>query len=273
MKHKALFFAAIIFSAITVVFVRFYATPPIQEPIAQVQEEASLDTSQIENDYEEEETAEDLQQQYQKARAAVERAKQQQLKADSASAIPYLTGDPVHQVEMPNAAKSPSAEKLKDEVRDKKEALAFLDEVKIENLKEALKSSSSYTNANNNLDFIKGRFWGQANVLFNEKPQTWDVAFSLRAQVIDGVMKGRTTIKMWSNGTLFSDMGERGTIHKYREFTDGSSDGIFVQAAPTTYFQIFYLKNVDAIAGNMYRSKTADAPYVHIGKFYLDRSR
>jgi hypothetical protein len=163
-----------------------------------------------------------------------------------------------------------SAEKLRENVRSEREATDFLEKVKIDNLDESIKSSSFFTNQTETLDVLRGNFYGSGDVTIANKARHWEIEMYFHATMVNGVLRGATSSKLSEDGKVFSNQKDTGQIRHLREFTSGS-EAVLVKVAPTTYFQIYYIKAMDSLIGNIYRRRSEDESFVYVGKLSLRR--
>jgi hypothetical protein len=169
-----------------------------------------------------------------------------------------------------NAWKWIAAEKSRELIRSDREAPGFLEKVKIENLDEALKSSALFGNRTQILEMLQGRFSGMAHVTYDQKSRDWAVELFLDAKVVEGRLQGVARAKMSENGKEFSNSSDGGDMTSYREFTTGS-DAVLIKVSPSVAFQVYYLKAMNSLVGNVYRRTTEDEAYQYIGTLNLKR--
>lgn len=173
--------------------------------------------------------------------------------------------------EAAGAANWVAAEKLRDEVRSDGEIADFLEKTRIENLDEAIRTTTAFSNKFNNLSVLKGPFRGAAQVKVSGVSHDWTIEMHLNAEIESGTLQGKTQIKIAENGEVFSDLTDNGEINNYREFSSGS-EAVMMKASPSTYFQVYYIKRLDALVGNVYTRKSEADPFVRIGTLHLKRS-
>lgn len=174
------------------------------------------------------------------------------------------------------AAESPSqwrtAEVQKSEIKDKEEIQNFLSKTEIPDFETAIKATMPFVNRTNQLHLISGRFIGTAGVLLRKEAKNWSVEMTLEAQIENENLKGKQSFKLADEtGKVFSNSSGKGTLDNYKEFSSGS-DALLVKASPTIYFQLYVLRHLDVLAGNVYHRESDELPYAKIGTVLLRRA-
>ena len=163
-------------------------------------------------------------------------------------------------------------ERSRFEIRTEADIDKFLENVKIDNLDEALKDTGNFNNRTHTLEALKGKFSGKSTVKIDEKYRTWDVEITLDAKLgNDNNLSGYSTINMSENGKNFSSSNDKGSVTLFREFNSGS-DAILLRASPSVQFQLYYIKNSDSLIGNVYRRNSEEDPFRNIGTVQLNRN-
>jgi hypothetical protein len=156
-------------------------------------------------------------------------------------------------------------------IREGRGVAELLKKTQLENFDAALTKTSSFTN-NEMLQSLNGAFDGRASVTSGGKPRRWDVRIELAGTMNAQKLTGNLKIRMAENGRVFSDSSSNGNIPDFREFPANDSKAILAKAAPDTYFQVYYLKELDQLAANIYERKDDDSKFTHIGTMTLSRA-
>lgn len=94
---------------------------------------------------------------------------------------------------------------------------------------------------------------------------------TLEAQMEGENLKGKHSLKLADEtGKVFSNSSGNGKLDSYKEFSS-NSEAILVKASPTIYFQLYFLKQLDMFAGNIYHRDSDELPYSRIGTVHLHR--
>lgn len=156
------------------------------------------------------------------------------------------------------------------EVRGPEEIEGFLKASRIEDLDEALKTSSGLSNRSQIAD-LTGRFTGQALIERDGRPVIWDVVFEFQGQLADGKLRGRNRLILSENGKVFSNKSGRGSLDG--DFRELAQDPLatLVEAGPNSFVQLYYLKESDALIGNFLQRPGTGRPFRTIGTLHLRR--
>jgi hypothetical protein len=161
-------------------------------------------------------------------------------------------------------------EKKLSEVSSPTEVAEYLNQVKIDNFEDSLKQSKSFTNTNQNLSDLTGRYKGAAQVVIRGKNTTWDIEMNLEANMRGAVLRGLSHILISENGKTFSNSKDRGEVMNLREFS-GGSQATLIRASPSINFQTYYIKSREAMIGNIYQLNKTTIQYEYVGTFELRR--
>lgn len=161
-------------------------------------------------------------------------------------------------------------EKKLSEVSSSTEVAEYLQQVKIENFEESLKQSKSFTNSNQNLSDLTGRYKGAAQVVNRGKNAVWEIELNLEANMRGQVLRGLSHILISENGKTFSNSKDRGEVMNFREFS-GGSQATLIRASPSINFQTYYIKSREVMVGNIYQLNKTTIQYEYIGTFELRR--
>lgn len=164
-----------------------------------------------------------------------------------------------------------AAEKQRFEIQNEQQITDFLRNVKISNFDDVLKASASYANKTNTLEALQGHFNGTAQVKIGEATRDWNVDLFLKAEMSGGSLQGVSQIKLEENGRVFSEHSDTGEVKAYKELAEGRA-AVLVGAGPKTYFQLYYLKELDLLVGNVYQRVREGDPFTCIGSANLRRS-
>lgn len=92
--------------------------------------------------------------------------------------------------------------------------------------------------------------------------------FLLQSKMTNGHLDGRLVLKLSENGKVFSDSNDGGTIASLRELAD--SKGLLISASPTISLQVYYVKSMDSLVGNIFEQNDKE-DFVFIGTFRAAR--
>ena len=210
--------------------------------------------------------------------AALDQPKSQSQIADAAnlnqSEVFTNPPDAVKEIVKPNEAAPANPwvmnEKKLSEVSSPSEVAEYLQQVKIENFEESLKQSKSFTNSNQNLSDLTGRYKGPAQVFNRGKNTVWEIELNLEANMRGQVLRGLSHILISENGKTFSNSKDRGEVMNLREFS-GGSQATLIRASPSINFQTYYIKSREVMIGNIYQLNKGTIQYEYIGTFELRR--
>jgi hypothetical protein len=159
------------------------------------------------------------------------------------------------------------------EVRDERAVEGFLRRVKFDDLEATLKSSSGFANRSGVLSALNGSFEGRARVRYAGKSEGWDMHLDVAATMSKAELSGSVKTRLLKEGKVFSNSHSNGDkIDVFREFV-GSSSALLVKASPQIYLQLYYLKEIDQLAANIYRRASEAEGFEHIGSASLKRSQ
>lgn len=156
-------------------------------------------------------------------------------------------------------------------VRTDREIVEFLEKAKIGNFDDEIKSGQTYANANNDIEFLNGRFTGIADVMVGERATNWGVDLRISMHIDNGVAKGSTRFRLMERGKVFSNSRGDGDIRDLREFASGST-AVLLRASPGTYFQLYALNDRTTLVGNVYRRPSDELPFTYIGTVRLRKN-
>lgn len=160
---------------------------------------------------------------------------------------------------------------LRSQINDDADASRFLEKVSIKDFSETLKLAKNFANRTGQINYLNGNFYGKAQVIRNNKSAQWDIEMSIMGDLGKGKLHGQVSIKMIENGKVFSQSRGNGTLKEIKEF-ESESDAIIIRAAPSTYFQLYYLKNQDAFIGNVYANESEEESLIRIGTISLKKT-
>jgi hypothetical protein len=161
-------------------------------------------------------------------------------------------------------------EKKLSEVSSPTEVAEYLNQVKIENFEDSLKQSKSFTNTNQSLSELTGRYKGAAQVVNRGKNTVWEIEMTLEANMRGPTLRGLSHILISENGKTFSNSKDSGEVMNFREFS-GGSQATLIRASPSINFQSYYIKSREAVIGNVYQLNKTTIQYEYIGTFELRR--
>ena len=162
-----------------------------------------------------------------------------------------------------------SAERRLGDIRNRREVSTFLEEVKIDDLDSKLKMSSRFTNHSNILDYLRGEFSGFTAFAERGERHYWRIKFSINAEMRDGLLMGTTSVEIREKNTVVSVSNEDGEIKLVRDFGSGSR-ALLIKASPTTYLQLYYLRDLDELAGHIYKRGSEKEPFIQICTIRLE---
>lgn len=169
------------------------------------------------------------------------------------------------------SARGKAVEKRLDEIRSEEDAMQALSDAKIQGSPLAFLNSSGDLVNPAVLAIMNGTFTGQARVTIEERPQTWDVRLHMDAKIVGQDLSGNAGVVMSNGGRVFSESGENGTVSGIREFASGTK-ALVVRASPTDFFQVYYLSQMNALAGNVYKKTTRGGDFTWIGTLFLRKN-
>lgn len=157
--------------------------------------------------------------------------------------------------------------------RDERSVEGFLRRVKIDDLESALKSTSGFTNRGDLLGSLNGGFEGRSRVRFGGKSEDWYLHLEVAAAMQKGNLAGKVRTRLLKDGKVFSDSHNNGDkIEVFREFM-GSSAALLTKVNDKIYLQLYYLKEIDQLAANVYRRTSEAEGFEHIGSARLKRAQ
>lgn len=157
-------------------------------------------------------------------------------------------------------------------VRNEREIEGMLRRVRIDDFDSSLKSTQLFSNRSDVLASLNGNFEGRAVVRPEGKGRTWYVHLQMAAAMQGSQLRGSAKIRMLENGKVFSNSQNDGSIENFREFL-GDGSAVLVQASPQAFFQLYYLKELDQVAANIYWKASAVGGFEHIGSITLKRAQ
>jgi len=158
------------------------------------------------------------------------------------------------------------------ELRDERNVPSLLRRLRVSDFESSLKSSRAFSNSNGIISSLNGGFEGSTRVRFGGAAHSWYVHIELAGAMAKGQLTGNLKIRMLENGKVFSNSSSSGNINAFRDFA-GDSQALLAQASPTVFFQLYYLKELDQLAANVYRRESEQAGFEHIGSMSLKRSQ
>lgn len=180
---------------------------------------------------------------------------------------PLITASGASATVAPKAARPwIDAEKELEELRAPEQVNDFLKQAKVDDFGKYLHGSTIFTNASHQLEAIRGRFEGVADVTRNGSQKQWELEFVLRGRMDGQQLRGRFQIEIKENGKTISKSTNNGEIDDLREF-GSESRALIVETGPGRYFQFYYAKQLDALVGNIYERDSASLNYVAVGTF------
>ena len=187
----------------------------------------------------------------------------------AAETAPPPQASPPPEVAKTNLNTLRKIESTRHDIINESDKANFLEQTKIQNFDDALKSAKSYSNRTGTLVALQGQFLGIATVTIAKKIRAWGVDLFLDGNVNGNNFNGTAHIKISENGKVFSNSRDRGSLRSFKELNN--SDALLIRASPTVYFQMYLLKGHDSMIGNVYQRNTEDEPYQRIGTVQLNR--
>jgi hypothetical protein len=154
-------------------------------------------------------------------------------------------------------------------LRYENEVPESLARLKIPNVGAALGSSARLTNPAL-VRALNGKFRGPVSITFGGQRHYWEAYLELQGTVTKGQLEGRSMVTLAENGNVFSNSSSNGSQTGYRELPSDPY-AVLLQASPTVTFQLYYLHDLDQLAGNVYRREAEDRPYAYVGTVELRR--
>jgi len=195
--------------------------------------------------------------------------------APPASALaPVISAAPMISPKENDAKRWASQEAKLLNLRYEQSVPALLRRLKIDDLDSSIKTSQAFSNKGGVLASLNGSFEGRSNVSFDDKKRSWYIHIEL-AGTMEGKEKlsGNLKIRLLENGKVFSNSSNSGSIVAFREFLGGESQAILAKVSDGLYFQLYYLKELDQLAGNIYRRSSDVGNFEHIGSMSLKRAQ
>lgn len=198
------------------------------------------------------------------ARAAVEPGKQPETaKAPAAVSAPVAAA--------PAPASWQANEKGLLAVRSERGIAEELERVKLPDPTATWNQALSFKNRKEQLQGLSGRFAGTGSVTTDGQEQTWDITMQVDAQMKNEKLDGIFKAILSKNGKTFSNSSSSGGIRAFKEVA-GESKTVLAEISPTLMFQLYYIKDLDQLAGHVYKRSSEDDAYQHIGTFTLKRN-
>lgn len=163
------------------------------------------------------------------------------------------------------------AERRIGNARTEEELAADLRRVRLPDLNDSIRQSVPFTNAGNLLSSLNGQFSGLAQLRYDNGAHEWEVQLTIQGSSNGGKVSGTTHVRVLEQGILRVDSTLRGPLPGIRE-TKGNAQGFFLQAGSNVYFQLFYVRELDQLAGNVYRSQTGAQNFLYAGTVALRRN-
>ncbi len=191
--------------------------------------------------------------------------------APSPSPVPAFLSHPAEKESEPVVASNwkQSEDKLLA-TRNERDIETALKEVRISNLDGELKNTSRFMNKTGLLNTLNGKFGGTARVTVKEKTRDWDIFMELAGSILNNELNGKVKIQLIENGKPFSTTSGNGGLGQFREFSKADSKTLLVRAG-SEYFQLYHLKDLNQLVGNVYHQESDDDPYEYIGTITLRR--
>lgn len=200
------------------------------------------------------------------ATAAAQKAKEEAklAKADTAKANLNEVGAEAATPFERDLSKARKAERKLEDLRSEDDIQGFLAQTRLSAPKIFFTESQDFSNQQQILNLLNGTFSGLAQVTIEQRPETWQVEVNLEAQMQGNELHGKAGIKLSKNGEAFSSSGDEGGISSLREFSGGTR-AMVLNASPTTFFQVYYLRQLNSLVGNVYRKPRGKSEYEWIG--------
>ena len=139
--------------------------------------------------------------------------------------------------------------------RREDEALEAMKKAEIDNLVQAIKSSTEPSQAQ--IASLNGVFSGE--ITFGEGREPWHMEFRLAAANRGEGVKGRHSLILSKGGKVFSNSSGRGDLDQYAAESAEEGSAIFIKAGGDLgYFQLYPVANLRAIVGIFYEKKGID---------------
>ncbi|MBI4404557.1 MAG: hypothetical protein HY537_10370 [Deltaproteobacteria bacterium] len=102
------------------------------------------------------------------------------------------------------------------------------------------------------LDKLVGSYEGE--IRFDDGKRIWQVTLELSGRIDEQKLKGEAAIEFVENGSTITKTTQKGELTLLRKVADNSV-GILLAPTDTHYFQLYYLRERDMLAGNYYEKK------------------
>ncbi|MGZ3732050.1 MAG: hypothetical protein ACXVCG_22710 [Bdellovibrionota bacterium] len=155
--------------------------------------------------------------------------------------------------------------------RDVYDESPLLRRLKLDDFNEQLRAATRFTNPRGILSSIVGQFAGQAAVTTSGRRHNWDVTLEFQGTYGGGKGNGSSRVRMREGGKEFSDFSLRGDFPGVRQL-NGDPMAILVQANSNTYFQLYYVHDLDQLTGNVYQTGTGAPDFSYVGVISLRRN-
>lgn len=170
-----------------------------------------------------------------------------------------------------SAAPDPTKEEALANIRDEQDVNDLLSKLRIGDLYAALRSTTDVSSSNENFLAIAGKFSGTANVTKAGANKLWTIDLTVSITKREEKLAGSMSLILSENGKAFSSKSGDGDVSSdFKEFGNGSQ-ALLIHASPSRYLQIYYLKSMDAIAGNFYESEKDNTQFNFIGTTLMHR--
>ncbi len=162
-------------------------------------------------------------------------------------------------------------EKRLGEIRDDHEVNDFLAKSRLDDVYSSLRDTTGLSGSNDDLASINGKFLGMAPVQIDGANKLWEASVKLSVSKTVPNVEGAYQILLSENGKEFSNKtGSGGVGGDFKEFTNGSR-ALMLQASPQIYIQAFYVKQMDALIGNIYRAPGDNSKFSWAGTVQMNR--
>ena len=174
--------------------------------------------------------------------------------------------EPLSRAKLQHANLLEAERKLQSGIADR-DVDDFLKSVKLDDIIPEARNSSSFSFANPPPEALFGHYQGQTT-LQDGTHRIWDIVMDVSGGVKEDHIEGTERITLSENGKIFSNKSGDGDIKDFKRSL-GGSDAILIEASPSTYFQLYYLKNQDEFIGNLYQQSSGANPFIFKGSFTL----
>lgn len=147
-----------------------------------------------------------------------------------------------------------------------KEALSYLKEVEVKDLKSVLSEVSKVTSEQNLL--LQGHYVGV--VTFDDNTEPWRIEWDVNSEFRDGQLKGQSEIRLSNSKKVFSRSGGQGDIKDFSAWAKDSQAILVNSYGDDGYIQLYYLSHLNKFVGNYYL-KDKSGSFRKTGTTFLEK--